>query len=53
MEMGIPTLVGVNALNIADFAAFAAGTAQALPAELPAILAWHETFRAPGILAAE
>lgn len=52
MEMEIPTLVGVNGMNVQDFHAFSDGTAEALRPELSAIRSWFERAHAPRILAA-
>lgn len=51
MEMEIPTLVGVNEMNAAEFHAFSDGIAEALPPELRAIHAWYEKVRTPRVLA--
>jgi hypothetical protein len=40
LDRGLPVLVGVNALNLAAFEAFAGGLAQPLPAEPEAIADW-------------
>ena len=40
LARGMPVLVGVNALNLADFNRFAGGLAEALPADLDAVLHW-------------
>jgi hypothetical protein len=52
MEMGIPTLVGVNEMNASDFLAFSGGIAEPLPPELRAIRAWYLMAQAPMALAA-
>lgn len=51
MEVGIPTLVGVNEMNVPDFNAFSDGAAEVLRPELRAIRAWYEEAYAPLILA--
>jgi len=51
MEMGIPTLVGVNEMNAPDFHAFSGGIAEPLPPELRAIRAWYQMAQAPLALA--
>lgn len=38
--LGLPVLVGVNALNLAAFEAFADGLAAGLPADIPAVTNW-------------
>ena len=38
--LGLPVLVGVNALNLPAFDAFVEGLAEALPAEPRAVVAW-------------
>jgi Protein of unknown function (DUF2478). len=40
LEQGIPVLMGLKALNRDGFEAFAEGMAEALPADLEAILGW-------------
>jgi hypothetical protein len=45
LALGIPVLVGVNALNLPLFLAFCGGEATALPADLDAVLAWCGTAR--------
>ena len=52
MEMKIPTLVGVNEMNVSDFHAFSDGTAKVLRPNLRTIRAWFERAHAPRILAA-
>lgn len=52
MEMEIPTLVGVNEMNLPDFLAFSDRAAQALRPDLRAIRTWFETAHAPRILTA-
>lgn len=52
MEMEIPTLVGVNEMNVPDFHAFSDGTVEALNPNLRAIRAWFERECAPRIRAA-
>lgn len=51
MEMEIPTLVGVNEMNLPDFRAFSEGAAEVLRPELRAIRSWYERARVPRILA--
>ena len=46
MEMGIPTLVGVNEMNIPDFLAFSDGAAEVLKPDLRSIRAWCERVQA-------
>ena len=52
MEIEIPTLVGVNEMNVPDFHAFSDGSAEVLKPDLRAIRAWFERTHAPRILAA-
>lgn len=52
MDMEIPTLVGVNEMNVPDFHAFSDGSAEVLKPDLRAIRAWFERTHAPRILAA-
>lgn len=40
LDRGIPVLVGVNALNLPDFLAFADGLAVALPPDVAAVADW-------------
>lgn len=47
MELGIPTVVGVNEMNAPEFHAFADGVAEALPPDLCAVRAWVEKALAP------
>lgn len=51
MEMGIPTLVGVNEMNRPDFLAFADGLAQPVPPELGALRRWYRSTRIPNAVA--
>ena len=53
IERGMPTLVGVNALNLGDFQAFSGGLAEPLAADIRTIRAWwYQTAGANPILAA-
>ncbi|MEQ9040357.1 MAG: DUF2478 domain-containing protein [Silicimonas sp.] len=52
MEMGIPTLVGVNEMNVPEFNAFSDGAAEVLKPDVRSIRAWYEKARAPLLLAA-
>lgn len=38
--LGLPVLVGVNALNLPAFTAFAGGLAEALPADIRGVMDW-------------
>lgn len=40
VDRGMPVLVGVNALNLPDFLAFADGLAMALPPDVAAVADW-------------
>ncbi len=51
MEMGIPTLAGVNEMNMPNFNAFTDGMAEALPPKLCAVRAWYGKVLAPQALA--
>lgn len=51
MEMEIPTLVGVNEMNAAEFHAFSEGVAETLPPERRAIRVWYERVQTPRLLA--
>lgn len=50
MELEIPILVGVNAMNAPGFHAFSDGVAEALPPDLYAVRAWVEKVLAPRAL---
>jgi hypothetical protein len=52
MEIGIPTLVGVNEMNLPDFHAFSDGAAELLRPDLRAIRAGYDKAQAPRVLAA-
>lgn len=52
MEMEIPTLVGVNEMNVPDFRAFSGGAAEVLRPDLRAIRTWYEKARVSRVLAA-
>lgn len=47
MELGIPTLVGVNEMNMPDFLAFSDGVAEYVVPNLGAILEWYNTMLEP------
>ena len=49
MDMGIPTLVGVNEMNAGDFRAFADGIAEPLAPELSAVRDWFESVQVPRV----
>lgn len=51
MEMGIPTLVGVNEMNVPEFNAFSDGAAEVLRPDLRAILDWYKSTVEPDRLA--
>jgi nucleoside-triphosphatase THEP1 len=40
LELGLPVLVGLNRANLDGFEHFAQGLAEALPAEVPAVVEW-------------
>ena len=52
MDMEIPTLVGVNEMNVQEFQAFSDGVAEVLRPDLHAIRIWYEKAQATRILAA-
>lgn len=41
MELGVPTLIGVNKMNGPDFCAFSDGIAEPLPPEMHAVREWY------------
>lgn len=51
LELGIPTLVGVNEMNIPDFRTFSDGVAELLAPDQHAIRAWYRKAQAPRALA--
>ncbi|RME15630.1 MAG: DUF2478 domain-containing protein [Alphaproteobacteria bacterium] len=51
LERGIPTIVGVNALNLPDFLAFSDGMAEALAPDRESLFAWLAGARAGQIAA--
>jgi hypothetical protein len=51
LEMGIPTLVGVNEMNAPHFLAFSDGVAAQVSADLGAILDWYGATVEPKRLA--
>lgn len=51
MEMGIPTLVGVNEINAPDFHAFSDGIAEPLTPDLRTLRKWYDSTRIPDALA--
>lgn len=51
MELGIPTLVGVNEMNVSDFLAFSDGVAAHVAPTASAIVGWYEAAVEPGRLA--
>ena len=51
MEMGMPTLVGVNEMKAPHFYSFAAGTAELVAPDPRAVYAWFEAAVAPRSLA--
>ena len=53
MERGIPVLVGVNGLNLSEFLAFAAGTAEVLKPKPETALGWVRSNLAATVEAGE
>lgn len=47
LELGIPTLVGVNEMNIPDFCNFSDGMAELLAPDPHAIRSWYHKARSP------
>ena len=45
LDLGMPVLVGVNAMNLSGFLLFAEGLAVALSAEPPVVLRWARSLR--------
>lgn len=47
MDRGIPTLVGVNEMNVPDFLRFSDGAAEAMRPDLRAMRAWFDRAHSP------
>jgi hypothetical protein len=47
MDLGMPTLVGVNEMNTPDFLAFSDGVAERLVPDLGTILEWYNAMVEP------